>query len=156
MSAEHTPGRLIFGPGMHGTTKLLLSAPDGGNITVTAYMAEADAERLAACWNACDGLSQDALDGGWTAKGLSQYAKSLELCVASSRDREIRLSARIAILRAYLDEVASELYGTVHASHISVRIREYLKQTSGTKKDEPVDTALPGNALPDTEGGSCD
>ena len=25
-----------------------------------------------------DGIPQDAIDGGWTAKGLSQYAKGLE------------------------------------------------------------------------------
>jgi len=38
----------------------------------------ADAERIVACINACAGLPQDALDGGWTAAGISQYAKKLE------------------------------------------------------------------------------
>jgi hypothetical protein len=35
-------------------------------------------QRVSACVNALAGLSQDALDGGWTAAGISQYAKSLE------------------------------------------------------------------------------
>lgn len=39
---------------------------------------EANARRIVACVNACEGLSQDALDGGWTAKGISDYAKKLE------------------------------------------------------------------------------
>jgi len=31
------------------------------------------------CVKACAGLLEDALDGGWTARGLSDYAKSLEI-----------------------------------------------------------------------------
>ena len=30
------------------------------------------------CVNACAGLTEDALDGGWTAEGISAYAKKLE------------------------------------------------------------------------------
>lgn len=36
------------------------------------------AQRAAACVAACDGLPDHALYGGWTAGGLSKYAKSLE------------------------------------------------------------------------------
>lgn len=39
---------------------------------------EAHAKLIAACVNACEGLPDGALDGGWTAKGLSAYAKCLE------------------------------------------------------------------------------
>lgn len=38
-------------------------------------------DRLQAAEAKCkmlDGISQDAIDGGWTAAGLSNYAKSLE------------------------------------------------------------------------------
>jgi hypothetical protein len=41
-------------------------------------MREANARRIVACVNACDGLPQDALDGGWTAAGMSAYASRLE------------------------------------------------------------------------------
>ena len=37
-----------------------------------------NARRIVACVNACAGLPNDALDGGWTAAGLSEYAKRLE------------------------------------------------------------------------------
>lgn len=37
-----------------------------------------DFRRIVACVNACTGLPNDALDGGWTAAGLSAYAKQLE------------------------------------------------------------------------------
>ena len=40
---------------------------DGGN-----------ARRIVACVNALDGLSDDALLGGWSYKGVSAYAQSLE------------------------------------------------------------------------------
>lgn len=38
----------------------------------------ANARRLVACWNACEGLTQDHFDGGWTAKGLSRHARAME------------------------------------------------------------------------------
>ena len=41
--------------------------------TILALLAERDA--MAAL---LDGVPQDAIDGGWTAKGLSAYAKSVE------------------------------------------------------------------------------
>ena len=45
------------------------------------------ASRIVACVNACAGLPQDALDGGWTALGMSKYAKSVE----SQRDELLEL-----------------------------------------------------------------
>lgn len=41
-------------------------------------MQEANAQRLTTCWNACLGLPQETLAGGWTAAGMSTYAKGLE------------------------------------------------------------------------------
>lgn len=34
--------------------------------------------RLTACVNACEGLSDDALEGGWTAKAIIERNRSLE------------------------------------------------------------------------------
>jgi hypothetical protein len=39
---------------------------------------EANAKHIVACVNACEGLPDGCLDGGWTALGASQYAKKLE------------------------------------------------------------------------------
>lgn len=41
-------------------------------------------QRAAACVAACEGLPDHALYGGWTAAGLSRYAKSLEATQASA------------------------------------------------------------------------
>lgn len=41
-------------------------------------MREANARRLVSCWNALDGLSSEALDGGWNVRSMSAYAKGLE------------------------------------------------------------------------------
>jgi len=38
----------------------------------------ANARRLAACWNALEDLSQDALDGGWTRAGLEAYGNRMK------------------------------------------------------------------------------
>ena len=48
-------------------------------------MREANAKRLVNCWNALDGLSDDALGGGWTAAGMNAYAKGLEEKLAVAR-----------------------------------------------------------------------
>lgn len=63
---------------------------------------EANAKRIVDCVNACDGLPNDALDGGWTAQGSSAYAKKLEITNAelldaldyAIRDLELRASFR--------------------------------------------------------------
>lgn len=44
---------------------------------------EANASRIVACVNACVGVSDDALDGGWEAAGLSAYANRLEVDLAA-------------------------------------------------------------------------
>lgn len=41
-----------------------------------------DQERLEELENVLDGLPQEAIDGGWTAKGISRYVKSLEATIA--------------------------------------------------------------------------
>ena len=39
---------------------------------------EANAKRIVSCVNALDGLSNDALDGGWNFKSMSNYCKNIE------------------------------------------------------------------------------
>lgn len=48
-------------------------------------MREANARRLVNCWNALDGLSDEALDGGWNVRSMSSYAKGLEEKLAAAR-----------------------------------------------------------------------
>ena len=49
-------------------------------------MREANARRMVACWNALDGLHDDALGGGWTAAGMNANAKRLEEKLRVARD----------------------------------------------------------------------
>lgn len=95
MSA-HTPGLLMVAQeafdndgcpetvitGMDGRAGVAVCIDFGKN---NPGMREANARRLVACWNALDGLSQDALDGDWTAKGISAYAKSLEVKITEEQ-----------------------------------------------------------------------
>ncbi|WP_395406257.1 hypothetical protein ACHMW6_06190 [Pseudoduganella sp. UC29_106] len=69
----------------------------------------ATARRLADCWNACNGLTQDHFDGGWTAKGLSRHASAME----------DRLAMAIALLKR------TEEYSTTH-SITGQSIRKFL------------------------------
>lgn len=61
MSAQHTPGRIRydFEPGYCGE----LIASNGTTVaTFTDEPSKADAKRLVACWNACDGISTELLE----------------------------------------------------------------------------------------------
>lgn len=94
MSA-HTPGKLEFHPTgilriCHGDfcapiAEIRAPYRHGVGIVKGEHESQVNARRLAACWNACESLSQDALDGGWTAAGLSAHAKALEMDLAAAR-----------------------------------------------------------------------
>ncbi len=89
MSGMRTPGLLFVAEtgqddgcspetvirGMGGRAGVAVAIDFGAN---NPGMREANAKRLVACWNALDGLSDDALGGGWTAAGMNAYAKGLE------------------------------------------------------------------------------
>lgn len=60
--AKHTPGELHFaGQG-------ILTNAYGDEIDLGSLFDEPDARRLVACWNACRGLSTEALEAGVVAE----------------------------------------------------------------------------------------
>ncbi|QFY42954.1 hypothetical protein F6R98_10295 [Candidatus Methylospira mobilis] len=75
--AETEPG-YITGPGCKLIANFMLYATSESDEQSILNM-----RRAVACVNACAGLPQDALDGGWTAAGASTYAAKLE----KQRDR---------------------------------------------------------------------
>jgi hypothetical protein len=97
MSGVRTPGLLFVAEtgqddggnpetvirGMGGQAGVAVAIDFGTN---NPGMREANAHRLVACWNALDGLHDDALGGGWTAAGMNAYAKGLEEKLRVTRD----------------------------------------------------------------------
>ena len=77
---KHTPGPYSYGEDNDGWYLESLSAKEklGHGDQIAYCLSEDDARRISACLNACNDLSDEALDGGWTAKGIGGYAKSLE------------------------------------------------------------------------------
>lgn len=96
MSGVRTPGLLFVAEtgqdegsspetvirGMDGQAGVAVAIDFGAN---NPGMREANAQRLVACWNALDGLSDDHLAGGWNVRGMSSYAKGLEDKLAAAR-----------------------------------------------------------------------
>ena len=68
--------------GMGGQAGVAVAIDFGAN---NPGMRTANAQRLVACWNALDGLSDDHLAGGWNVRGMSTYAKGLEEKLAAAR-----------------------------------------------------------------------
>ena len=78
--SEHTQGPYDYGEDRDGW--FLESIPRrekfGRGHQIAYCLKEADARRISAVLNACIDLPDEALAGGWTAKGMIAYAKSLE------------------------------------------------------------------------------
>ena len=78
--SEHTQGPYDYGEDRDGG--FLESIPRrekfGRGHQIAYCLKEADAKRISAVLNACIDLPDEALAGGWTAKGMIAYAKSLE------------------------------------------------------------------------------
>lgn len=86
-------------------------------------MREANARRMVACWNALDGLQDDALGGGWTAAGMNAYAKGLENKLAAAQD------LLVEVVRPHDDHVkAAHAAGEQPAVNpLAIRINNFLK-----------------------------
>lgn len=67
MSNEHTPGKLtvtaqtLFSATSHTVARTAPSGPTSDRGSISAAEADRNAERLAACWNACDGINPAAV-----------------------------------------------------------------------------------------------
>ena len=62
---------------------------------------EANAKHIVACVNACEGLPEGCLDGGWTALGAGQYAKKLEVINAELLDALENAIPALELYKAY-------------------------------------------------------
>ena len=73
-------GGIWGGDGEHVVCEMgATEIPEEGSLPRYDRVTEiANAHRIVSCVNACKGLPQDALDGGWTAAGMSAYVKRLE------------------------------------------------------------------------------
>lgn len=96
MSGLHTPGRLFVAEDIEDDTlhPETVIRGMGGHACVAVVLdfgannpdwREANAKRMVACWNALDGLHDDALGGGWTAAGMNFYSKGLESKLAAAQ-----------------------------------------------------------------------
>lgn len=117
MSGVRTPGLLFVAEtgqddgcspetvirGMGGQAGVAVAIDFGAN---NPGMREANAQRLVACWNALDGLSDDALGGGWTAAGMNAYAKDLE-----GKVRTLRAMLLVVKVLSDRDEIADHHEG---------------------------------------------
>lgn len=87
----------IFNPKLDGF-QIIAATPNGADVMTVALCTvgevdEQNARRIVACVNACAELTQDALDGGWTALGMSRHARNVE----KQRDELLRVLTGVAI-----------------------------------------------------------
>ncbi|CAI1527736.1 Uncharacterised protein [Serratia quinivorans] len=76
--------------------------------------AEAAAHRIAELERITDGVDQLAIDGGWTARGMSEYAKSLEQRLSTPVQLPDGLAKKIKVTGYY--EALNEMMDCVRAA----------------------------------------
>lgn len=117
MSGMHTPGRLFVAEDIEDDTlhPETVIRGMGGHACIAVALdfgaknpdwREANAKRIVACWNALDGLHDDALGGGWTAAGMNAYAKDLE-----GKVRTLRAMLLVIKVLSDRDEIADHHEG---------------------------------------------
>lgn len=114
MSAKHTPGPLTAYQSV-----VLFSGNAGGFDIRGCPSADENARRLAACWNACDGIDTEHLE----RHGLPDFAQKISGLVAQ---RDEMLEALNGILIRVADD---EDYGPDHA--VTVARAAIAKATGG-------------------------
>lgn len=84
---------------------------------------QANAQRLVACWNALDGLSDEALEGDWNVRSMSAYAKGLENKLAAAR------TLLAEVVKPHDDQAkAAQAAGEQPTINpLAVRINDFLK-----------------------------
>lgn len=101
MSTTHTPGRILFREGGEANQQAMLSE-DGrwwlallANGGMTTERQRANFRRLAACWNACEGISTWALETG--PRMLQAYQREQDRADKAEREGD-ELRATLAAL----------------------------------------------------------
>lgn len=113
---KHTPGPYNYGEDRDGWFLESESVKASGQIAYA--LNEDDARRISACLNACIDLSDDALEGGWTAKGMISYAKSLEQQINALKDET--QSQRDKILGLASAQDSEDVFRIIEAMQLSV------------------------------------
>jgi hypothetical protein len=85
-------------------------------------------QRAAACVAACEGLPDHALYGGWTAAGLSKYAKSLEdkLAARSAAQGAAQVPAGVDDLATLVVRLVRALRKAAPGNELSYKAMDYL------------------------------
>ncbi len=91
---DHTKGKIVVSEGVSSRVFLLDSTKDGaiGEVICIDTRREADAQRLAACWNACENIPTESL--------LESGVASYEQATALVKQRDDLLGALKSFLRA--------------------------------------------------------
>ncbi|MBQ1766863.1 MAG: hypothetical protein IIZ92_28715, partial [Aquincola sp.] len=94
-------------------------------------------QRAAACVAACEGLPDHALFGGWTAAGLSCYAKSLEgelaalkASLTGTRSKDLQVAADLWLLTRAKDAPHPDQWTAldVTAAYVAGAVAEHQRR----------------------------
>ena len=132
MSGQHTQGRLVAVIVRDGRAYL---APCEGppQTVIAAYISEEDARRLAACWNACEGLTTEQVEelaSGSGAAGSLRCIDELRGFHKKSIAETDAARAGLAAARALLTDVyviGNLDIGDAAAKELDLRVNAFLK-----------------------------
>lgn len=120
MSAQHTQGRLtVHGEGfMRGLHLIPWNALKGDTQVIARCDTALNARRLAACWNACEGIGTEVVEDAARNGALG----ALVIVNARAMKAELQLAAA----RALLEEVVADVPAD-YSDQLTESIRAFLK-----------------------------
>jgi len=128
MSGQHTQGRinavgseLMLEKGRYRMASRITACGAGGNMQQDVDAAKANARRLAACWNAFDGVPTEKIDGKSVAEYVASEAYITGLVPVATGGMELGLSGNACQLLA--ESFAGQFKGSGGINFIEVQMR---------------------------------
>lgn len=124
-SVENDSGRIVKLVPVDSADQSLLTVVESDGVTFAAVFIDADARRLVACWNACDGLGTDLLENiqtvGDTLKSRFAQRDAAEARLTAQRDELLQMLRRLDVEAGVdghggpLEDGESQLFDAVRA-----------------------------------------
>ena len=135
MTTTHTPGRLQVPEPYDGQYGVIVENDSGRYAVAVSIRNPADARRLAACWNACDGIPTEALE-----RTKDDTTPVFELLMQTTKQRDALRTALNNLLNTVNQYDDGDYYLGTDAEQI---LAEANRVSIETAEPAPPDTTTP-------------
>ena len=148
MTTTHTPGRLQVPEPYDGQYGVIVENDSGRYAVAVSIRNPADARRLAACWNACDGIPTEALE-----RTKDDTTPVFELLMQTTKQRDALRTALNNLLNTVNQYDDGDYYLGTDAEQILAEANRVSIETA--EPAPPPDTTITTNSVCGKPGHTC-